>query len=98
MVMGQMPFSSGDRTIEQASAPSNPYDLPESLHQAIIIQLFRTKVNQTMAAIGRSEDSVSGPRRSLLLQSLEFELQELEGRIGKSLSCRRHDLVSDLTC
>jgi hypothetical protein len=87
-MMGQQQYCSADRTVEQASAPSNPYELPETLHHAIMVQIFRNRVHSTMGDVDRLEGSASQSRRGSLVKILEFELEELERRLGQSRSRR----------
>ena len=85
---GQQPYFSGDRTIEQASIESNPYELPETLHQAVIVQIFCTKVHSAMYDLDRAAGSATQPTRSSLLKLLEQDLQELEQRLA-TRQCHR---------
>lgn len=91
--MGHQPSFPGDRTAQQASALSNPYKLPKSLHQRIMIQIFLGNVHSAMATVDRQGDLISGPKRGLFLSSFESELQDLEHRLQTS-SCKCY--VSDL--
>ncbi|KAF2802704.1 uncharacterized protein BDZ99DRAFT_550581 [Mytilinidion resinicola] len=85
---GQPPYFPADRTIEQASAASNPYELPESLHQAGVTQVFCSKVHSTMCDFDRLEGLASQSTRSLLLKVLERDLRELEERLNTHRSHR----------
>jgi hypothetical protein len=85
---GQQPYFSADRTIEQASAESNPYELPDSLHSVVTIQLFCSKVHSAMYDLDRLEGSAVQSTRSSLFKLLEQDLRELEGRLDTTRSHR----------
>jgi hypothetical protein len=78
---GHQPYFYTDRTIERASSASNPYELPELLHQAVVAQVFCSKVHVSMHDFDRLEGSASQPTRSSLLKVLEHDLRELEERL-----------------
>jgi hypothetical protein len=75
---GQPPDVLTDRTIEQASAASNPYCLPGSLHQAVILQLFCTRVHTAMYDLNRLDSLASQQARGSLIKSFEYELGQQE--------------------
>ena len=83
---GYQPFLLNDRTIERASAESNPYELPESLHLAVITQVFCNKVHSAMESIDGSETAAAQSCRSSLLSLFESNLRELENRLNKYTS------------
>lgn len=75
--------------VEHASTASNPYNLPPSLHQAIVVQMFCNKVHSAMGELDRLEASASRPKRASSLRLLEADFQELERRLGPSTSRSR---------
>jgi hypothetical protein len=85
---GQQPYFAADRTIEQASSASNPHDLPELLHQAVVTQVFCNKVHTAMFDFDGLEGSASQSARSSLIKVLEHDLRELEGRLDTRTSRR----------
>jgi hypothetical protein len=95
MTNGHLPYISSDRTIEQASTSSNPYNLPPTLHQAIVVQMFCNKVHSAMGDLDRSGASASRPKRASSLRLLEVDFQELERRLGPSRS-RKYSIPADL--
>jgi len=97
--MGQPPYILTDRTIEQASAPSNRFQLPKSLHHAISMQMFCNRIHAAMADVDRLEGTASHLNRASLLKSLEFELQEIERQSGQAdcrMSHRPHNMTQSL--
>ncbi|KAH8891577.1 hypothetical protein GQ53DRAFT_823598 [Thozetella sp. PMI_491] len=92
---GHQPYFSADQTIERASAESNPYKLPESLHQAVMIQTICNKIHLAMNIPGGIEDSAARSWKTSLFKLLESDLRELENRLGKPKSHRtRLNLLS----
>ncbi|KAI1617379.1 hypothetical protein EDD36DRAFT_423988 [Exophiala viscosa] len=93
MAAGHVPHIYADRTIEQASSASNPYDLPTTLHQSVVVQMFCNKVHLAMGELDRSESAPSRPKRASTLRLLEIDFQELDRRLGPS---RTHRLNIEL--
>ncbi|CAH0043798.1 unnamed protein product [Clonostachys solani] len=71
---GHLPALANDHTVEKASIGSNPYELPESLHMAIVTQLFCDKIHVAFGNISTYKIS--------LINDHEPELRELETRLG----------------
>lgn len=99
MAAGHLPHIYADRTIEQASDASNPYDLPTALHKSVGVQMFCTKVHSAMGELDRSETAASRPKRASTLKLLEIDFQELDRRLGPSRSRKYNTAPSwfDLT-
>ncbi|CAH0020316.1 unnamed protein product [Clonostachys rhizophaga] len=72
---GHLPALPNDHTVEKASIDSNPYELPESLHTAIITQLFCDKIHAAFGNITTYKVS--------LINDHESHLKELETRLGR---------------
>ncbi|VUC35648.1 unnamed protein product [Clonostachys rosea] len=71
---GHLPALANDHTVEKAAVSSNPYELPESLHMAIIAQLFCDKIH---VAFGNTNTyNIS------FLNDHESQLRELDTRLG----------------
>ncbi|KAJ9606299.1 hypothetical protein H2200_009260 [Cladophialophora chaetospira] len=85
---GQQPYFYADRTIDKASDASNPHELSEMLHQAILLQAFCNKVHLAMFDVDRLEESAAQSTRTSILRALEGDLRELENRLCLSRSRR----------
>ncbi|CAI6088120.1 unnamed protein product [Clonostachys chloroleuca] len=72
---GHLPALPNDQTVEKASIDSNPYELPESLHTAIVTQLFCDKIHTAFGNITTYGIS--------LINDHESQLRELETRLGR---------------
>ncbi|CAG9945172.1 unnamed protein product [Clonostachys rosea f. rosea IK726] len=85
---GHPPGLANDHTVEKASIESNPYELPESLHMAIVTQLFCDKIH---VAFGKNNTF-----KISLINDHESRLRELETRLGsfKSRSASIHFLAA----
>jgi hypothetical protein len=82
IVNGHQPYFSADYMVEKASATSNPYSLSDRVHQAISTQAFCNKVHSAMYDVDKLERSDAQTTRSSLLKMLEYDLIELESRLG----------------
>ncbi|CAG9998502.1 unnamed protein product [Clonostachys byssicola] len=71
---GHLPALPNDHTVEKASMDSNPYELPESLHMAIVTQLFCDSIHAAFGHVTTYKIS--------LIDDHESQLRELETRLG----------------
>ncbi|EXJ75025.1 uncharacterized protein A1O5_01721 [Cladophialophora psammophila CBS 110553] len=68
---GQEPYFHKDATIEQASEATNPLDLPEAVHCAVMAQQFCNKVHRAMTEVERQQGPVPQSSRVSVLEDLE---------------------------
>lgn len=95
---GHLPYTSADRTIEQASTASNPYNLPHMVHEAVLVQMFCNKVHSAMGELDRLASSTSRPKRASTLKLLEADLQELQRRLSPSRSRKYIQMMVGFLC
>lgn len=93
MTAGHSPHIPADRTIEKASTFLNPYDLPPTLHQTVVVQNFCNKVHSAMSDVDRTKTIASHPKRTSILKLLEHYFQELQRQTSSPQSRKYNTFI-----
>lgn len=80
---GHQPTLPNDCTVTKAAADSNPYNLPDSLHMAILTQLLCDKIHVAFS-------NLDDPYSNSVIKVLESDLQDLEVRLATFDTCEWH--------
>jgi hypothetical protein len=79
--VGQSTYFTSNETIEDASRPHNPYNLPQDLFNLLLIQRFVSRVHVTMDQHTRTDQE-----RPALMHFLQQDLRTLESQLENKMT------------